>query len=139
MLYISISGYIGALYCLVLLYVTCKEDLQVWRPVGKFLCVKAVVFFTWWQAIIIELWCATGPPVNLFSIDNNNNHNHGQELKVETSNSWTVNEISKGLQDYLICIEMFFASLAFSYAFSYKDYDNYKTRVSFIIYIMLLY
>lgn len=42
------------------------------------------------------------------------------------SEHWTVNEISKGVQDYLICIEMFFASVAFTYAFSYKEYRSKK-------------
>jgi hypothetical protein len=32
-------------------------------------------------------------------------------------------------QDYLICIEMFFASLAFTYAFTHKDYLVAKNKV----------
>ncbi len=37
-------------------------------------------------------------------------------------------------QDYLICIEMFVASIAFSYAFTYRDYQSAvksKVRISF--------
>eukprot|EP01038_Epipyxis_sp_PR26KG_P017202 gene17202-23701_t len=93
-----------ALYCLLLFYYATKEELQPWRPVGKFLCVKMVVFFTWWQAIII----------NIINSASNN--------IIVSNGSWTGNEIAKGLQDYFICIEMFFASIAFTLAFTYKDY-----------------
>jgi hypothetical protein len=93
-----------ALYCLVLFYFATKEELTPWRPVGKFLCVKLVVFFTWWQSIAISA---------LASMD---------LLDSSSEDNWTVTEISKGLQDYLICVEMFFASIAFSYAFTHQDY-----------------
>jgi hypothetical protein len=38
-----------ALYCLLKFFYACRDELAPWRPVGKFLCVKSVVFFTWWQ------------------------------------------------------------------------------------------
>lgn len=94
-----------ALYCLLHFYVLAKDDLAPWRPVGKFICVKTVVFFTWWQAIVIEMAMSTA-----------------KELGLEEAEHWTVSEISKGLQDYLICVEMFVASIAFTFAFTHKDY-----------------
>lgn len=113
-----------ALYCLVVFYVATRDELAHWRPVGKFLCVKSVVFFTWWQSICIEIFFAT---------------KRGYEIANNTEDSWTVNEISKGLQDYLICIEMFFASIAFTIAFSYKDYDNYKFKVPLQRYLLIFW
>eukprot|EP00602_Paraphysomonas_sp_CaronLab_P000370 CAMPEP_0185034742 /NCGR_PEP_ID=MMETSP1103-20130426/24877_1 /TAXON_ID=36769 /ORGANISM="Paraphysomonas bandaiensis, Strain Caron Lab Isolate" /LENGTH=174 /DNA_ID=CAMNT_0027571521 /DNA_START=863 /DNA_END=1384 /DNA_ORIENTATION=+ len=35
---------------------------------------------------------------------------------------WTLEEINKGLQDYLICIEMFIAAMAFHFTFTYRDF-----------------
>ena len=49
-----------ALYCLVKLYVAVKEDLKEWNPLGKFLCIKGIIFFTFWQGFTIQVLCSVG-------------------------------------------------------------------------------
>lgn len=41
-------------------YYAARTELEPWRPVGKFACVKAVVFLTWWQAVGIAVLQALG-------------------------------------------------------------------------------
>ncbi|GMI37852.1 hypothetical protein TrRE_jg12862 [Triparma retinervis] len=52
-----------ALYVLVKLYFAVEEDLKGpinWRPIGKFMCIKGVVFFTWWQGVFIAFLQSNG-------------------------------------------------------------------------------
>jgi hypothetical protein len=81
--FICNASQLWALYCLVLFYFATREELAPWRPVGKFLCVKTVVFFTWWQGILFDI---LAPP-----------HNRADRGELEHQH-WTNNEVSKGLQ-----------------------------------------
>jgi hypothetical protein len=94
-----------ALYCLVMLYSAVNEELRHpvnWRPLGKFLCVKGVVFFTWWQGVVIFYLRAHGII-----------QNHG---------TWSSEDVANGLIDYCIVIEMIGFAIAHSYTFTYKEY-----------------
>jgi hypothetical protein len=42
--------------------------------------------------------------------------------EVDVNMSWTGTEIAAGIQDYLICVEMLLASIAFNYTFTYREY-----------------
>lgn len=44
-------SYSVALYALVLFYVACRDLLQPFNPVPKFVLIKSVVFLTYWQVI----------------------------------------------------------------------------------------
>lgn len=94
-----------ALYCMIFFYYATKNELGPIRPVGKFLSVKALVFFTWWQSVGISM---------LYQMDMIP-HYHAKE-------EWTSEDVAKGLQDYLICIEMFLFAIVHVFVFPHTDY-----------------
>ena len=94
-----------ALYCLVKFFHAVNYELCHpinWHPLGKFLCVKGVVFFTWWQSVVIFYLRAHG--------------------FIGEIGNWKADDIANGLQDYCVCIEMVFFAIAHSYTFTYKEY-----------------
>ncbi|XP_048453996.1 transmembrane protein 184C isoform X2 [Rhincodon typus] len=96
---------IFAMYCLVLFYKVLRNELNPIQPVGKFLCVKLVVFVSFWQAALIAVLVKVGI--------------------ISEKHTWdweSVEAVATGLQDFVICIEMFFAAIGHHYSFSYKPY-----------------
>uniref|UniRef100_A0A672PPB6 Transmembrane protein 184C n=1 Tax=Sinocyclocheilus grahami TaxID=75366 RepID=A0A672PPB6_SINGR len=94
-----------AMYCLVLFYKALREELSPIKPVGKFLCVKLVVFVSFWQAAVIALLVKVGVISDLHTWD------------------WdSVEAVATGLQDFIICVEMFLAAIAHHFSFTYKPY-----------------
>ena len=94
-----------AMYCLVKLFHAVKSDLRSpvdWHPLGKFLCVKGVVFFTWWQGVGIYFLKSIGV--------------------IDDIGSWSGEDVANGLIDYLVCVEMTFFSIAHMFTFTYRDY-----------------
>jgi hypothetical protein len=80
-----------ALYCLVLFYIGLKKELQPLNPVGKFVAVKAIVFFSFWQSVVIAIL------VNMGIISD-------EQIMPESSDKLY---LIGATQDFLICIEMF--------------------------------
>lgn len=111
-----------ALYCLVLMYTACHDELQPIRPLSKFLVVKSVVFFSWWQSVGINILVATGV------------------ITATEFAKYDVDDISAGLQDFLICVEMFIAALAHAYSFPPRDYlDPTHPKIGFIKSIKVMF
>jgi hypothetical protein len=95
-----------ALYSLVMLYSAVDEELRYpvnWRPLGKFLCVKGVVFFCWWQGVLIFYLEAHG-------------------IIRGAGGRWSAEDVANGLIDYCIVLEMVLFAIAHSYTFTYKEY-----------------
>ncbi|KIJ16104.1 hypothetical protein PAXINDRAFT_76274, partial [Paxillus involutus ATCC 200175] len=105
-LYVSIVYNVSiclALWCLAVFWMCVHDDLKPFRPVPKFLCVKGILFFSFWQSIGVSFLVAVGAITRL--------------------GPYTDSEhISLGLTDTLICVEMPFFAAAHMYAFSYRDF-----------------
>lgn len=97
-----------AMYCLVLFYRANSLALKPMKPIGKFLCIKAVVFFSFFQGVIIALLVYFDVISSIF----------------KTVDTHDIRNISSKLQDFLICIEMFLAAIAHHYSFTYKPFVN---------------
>ncbi|TFY62031.1 hypothetical protein EVJ58_g4124 [Rhodofomes roseus] len=92
-----------ALYCLAIFWMCVNEDLKPFRPMPKFLCVKGILFFSFWQSILISIFVAAGA--------------------IKKLGPYTDSEhISLGLTDTLICLEMPLFAIAHMYAFSTRDF-----------------
>eukprot|EP00741_Cyanophora_paradoxa_P016614 tig00020930_g16044.t1 len=95
-----------AVYYLLLFYLVCQHELVPYGPVPKFLCIKAVVFFSFWQGVLIALLVKVGVissrgPFGPFD----------------------VRDIATGIQNFLICLEMLAAAIAHLSAFSAHEYQ----------------
>lgn len=44
-----------AMYCLIQFYVQLKDDLAEHKPFMKILCIKLVIFFSFWQSVCVFL------------------------------------------------------------------------------------
>ncbi|KAF9244460.1 organic solute transporter Ostalpha-domain-containing protein [Melanogaster broomeanus] len=106
--FISISV---ALYGLLLFYALTKDELQGRRPLAKFLSIKLIVMFTFYQSFVID------------SLE-------GSVIKA--TQYWTSTNIADGLNALAICIEMVFFSMLMMWAYTWNEYkieDAPKTSI----------
>ncbi|XP_068701919.1 transmembrane protein 184C-like [Montipora foliosa] len=96
---------VWAMYCLVLFYKASREELKLIKPFGKFLCIKLVVFASFWQGVLIAILVKVGI--------------------ISSKHSWnfyTVEDVANGIQNFIICIEMFIFAIVHYYVFSHDPY-----------------
>ncbi len=125
--YVLIVINISVAYAFIVLatfYTTLKSKLKPYEPVGKFLCIKFVIFFAFWQvssvltvntqcSLTLHLPCTS---VLLQSVIISGLVKFGVITDI---GDYSADVISTGLQDFLICIEMFVTAVAHLYTFSY--------------------
>ncbi|CAJ2512906.1 Uu.00g010250.m01.CDS01 [Anthostomella pinea] len=95
-----------SLYSLGLFWVCMHDDLLPFRPVPKFLCIKLIIFASYWQGFFLSIlvWLGAVP---------------------DTVPDYTPDNLAAAIQDALICCEMPIFAVAHWYAFSWHDYaDN---------------
>lgn len=93
---------------LVYIYLSTKQFLEPFKPTQKFLAIKAVVFFCFWQAFLLSA-------LNHFDL-------------IPNSDFWTSDEVATGLQNFLVCIEMYIISMAHRHIFSDDPYMPLEGR-----------
>merc|ERR1719348_959961 len=97
-----------ALYALFLFYFATKDLLRPYDPALKFFSVKSVIFLSFWQGVVLAIM----EKANLIS-------------RLQSDDKTVLTEagtVSAGYQNFLICIEMFFAAIAMRYAFPISVY-----------------
>lgn len=97
-----------ALYCLVLFFLGTKLELAPIKPWPKFVAIKAIIFFTYWQSVIIALLQVA----NVITSD----------WAIGCPACWSAAKIASALNDFITCIEMLLFAIAHHYAFSIDDF-----------------
>ncbi|XP_013109857.1 transmembrane protein 184C isoform X1 [Stomoxys calcitrans] len=101
----NISQFV-AMYCLVLFYKANKEDLKPMKPLPKFFCIKAVVFFSFFQGVLLNVLVYYKFIKDIFG---------ATDLGDDAN-------LASLLQNFLICIEMFIAAVAHIYSFPHHPF-----------------
>jgi len=91
-----------AMYCLITFYLTVKDDLSQYSPLSKFMCVKLVIFFSFWQSFMLSV-------LIFFKV-------------IKETAYWTPDNISTGINAILIDFEMIIFALLHVKAFTYRVY-----------------
>ncbi|KAL6036670.1 hypothetical protein STEG23_005388 [Scotinomys teguina] len=102
-----------SMYCLLLFYTVLREELSPIQAGCKFMSVKLIALVIFWQAVLIALLVKVGV--------------------ISEKRTWewqSAEAVATGLQDFIICIEMFLAAIAHHYSFSYKPYVQEAEEVS---------
>nr|XP_061838008.1 transmembrane protein 184A-like [Nerophis lumbriciformis] len=103
-----------ALYALFLFFFATSDLLRPYEPVLKFLTIKSVIFLSFWQGMVLAILERCGVIPKALYID-------GHEVGAGT--------VAAGWQNFIICIEMFFAAIALRYAFTCTVYQEKKNNV----------
>jgi hypothetical protein len=94
-----------SLYDLALFWVCMSADLQPFRPMPKFLCIKGIIFASWWQGFFLSIlvWLGAIPSIG---------------------GGYTADNLAAAIQDALLCFEMPLFAVSHWFAFSWKDYAD---------------
>lgn len=91
-----------SMYFLVLFYLVTKKQLKPYRPVAKLMSIKAILFFSFWQQVILGA-------LVFFDV-------------IPDIKDWKQKELANGLNNFIVCIEMFILSVVHHFVFPYQEY-----------------
>lgn len=103
-----------AMYCLVIFYQAYRCELSPMSPLGKFLSIKCVIFFSFFQSVLISFLIEFGVITRAFNVKST-----GEAV-----------DIQRNLQDFLICLEMMIAAFAHVFVFSHKPYIDHTSSIN---------
>ncbi|KAK0546200.1 hypothetical protein OC845_004720 [Tilletia horrida] len=92
-----------SLYCLAMFWSCLSPDLAAFRVTPKFICIKGIIFFSFWQGLAVSIVVALGWITRIGPVAD------PQYLSI-------------AITDILICLEMPFFAIGHLYAFSPRDY-----------------
>ncbi|GEQ69140.1 hypothetical protein JCM33374_g2811 [Metschnikowia sp. JCM 33374] len=94
-----------SLYCLAIFWKILWADLKPFNPVGKFLCVKLIIFASYWQGVILAILNFTG------ILPGNNSPDESGAPNIGVS-----------IQNALLCVELVGFAIGHWLSFSYKPF-----------------
>eukprot|EP00270_Netrium_digitus_P003577 TRINITY_DN1416_c0_g1_i1.p1 TRINITY_DN1416_c0_g1~~TRINITY_DN1416_c0_g1_i1.p1 ORF type:complete len:348 (-),score=82.50 TRINITY_DN1416_c0_g1_i1:275-1183(-) len=99
-----------AVSALLMFYHTFHEELAPHNPFIKFLCIKGVVFFSFWQGMVVSGLAALG-------------------IIHEGHFPYTVTQVKEATQNFLICLEMLAFAFIFRKAFSSSEFELSRRQI----------
>lgn len=93
-----------AMFCLVQFYIQLKQELSAHRPAMKIICIKLVIFFSFWQTMVISFAASSSGPL-------------------QPTAKLSYPDIYVGIPSVLLCIEMAFFAILHIFAFDWKPYS----------------
>lgn len=94
-----------ALYSLVVFYHVFAKELGPHKPLAKFMCIKGIVFFCFWQDVVLEILAGMGI--------------------IRSHHFWLdVEHINEAIQNVLVCLEMVIFSIIQQYAYPATPYSG---------------
>lgn len=94
-----------ALYSLVVFYHVFAKELGPHKPLAKFMCIKGIVFFCFWQDVVLEILAGMGI--------------------IGSHHFWLdVEHINEAIQNVLVCLEMVVFSVIQQHAYPATPYSG---------------
>lgn len=95
-----------AFLTLAIFFYAMKDKLKPYDPVPKFLCIKLIIFFVFWQGVFIAVSVRLG--------------------LISDIGPYSAETLANSLQDFLICLEMLLFAVLHTFAFSHRPFLDVK-------------
>jgi len=99
-----------AMYSLVLFYHLFHTELAPHKPLAKILCIKGVVFFSFWQGVVLQMLASAGI--------------------IRSEHIWLeISQIEAAYQNIFVCVEMVAFAVLQTYAFGVQEYSGNLEKI----------